>query len=111
MPCVCCYVDAFLGVVGPGTVPHIARAAAAGSARGSCTAGLSGSLCGQLCHQRAYLSEKGAVTMKFCEYCGKAFDDDCTVCPNCGAQLRPLQDRETEENALTVEEMLLLGLL
>ncbi|WP_297283095.1 hypothetical protein [uncultured Agathobaculum sp.] len=49
--------------------------------------------------------------MKFCEYCGKAFDDDCTVCPNCGAQLRPLQDGETEENALTVEEMLLLGLL
>lgn len=49
--------------------------------------------------------------MKFCEYCGKTFDDDCMVCPNCDAQLRPLQDGETEENALTVEEMLLLGLL
>lgn len=49
--------------------------------------------------------------MKFCEYCGKTFDDDCTACPKCGAQLRPLQDGETEENALTVEEMLLLGLL
>lgn len=49
--------------------------------------------------------------MKFCEYCSKTFDDDCTGCANCGAQLRPLQDGETEDNALTVEEMLLLGLL
>lgn len=49
--------------------------------------------------------------MKFCEYCGKSFDDDREICPNCGAQLRPLQDEENEDNALTVVEMMMLGLL
>lgn len=49
--------------------------------------------------------------MKFCEYCGKSFDDDRETCPNCGAKLRFLQHGEIEDDALTVEEMLLLGLL
>lgn len=49
--------------------------------------------------------------MKFCEYCGKAYGDDHDTCPACGAKLRPLQDGETEENALTITEMMALGLL
>lgn len=49
--------------------------------------------------------------MKFCEYCGKSFDDEQDICPNCGAKLRPLQDGETEETALTITEMMALGLL
>lgn len=49
--------------------------------------------------------------MKFCEYCGKAFDEEYDTCPNCGAKLRPLQDGEDEENALTITEMMALGLL
>ncbi len=49
--------------------------------------------------------------MKFCECCGKSFDDDRETCPNCGAKLCSLQHGETEDDALTVEEMLLLGLL
>ena len=59
----------------------------------------------------ACLPEKGAVTVKFCEYCGKSFDDDKNTCPDCGAKLRPLQNGETEENALTITEMMALGLL
>ena len=49
--------------------------------------------------------------MKFCEYCGKAYGSDRDTCPVCGAKLRPLQDGETEENALTITEMMALGLL
>ena len=49
--------------------------------------------------------------MNFCEYCGRTFDDDQETCPDCGAKLLPLLDGEIEDNALTVEEMLLLGLL
>lgn len=49
--------------------------------------------------------------MKFCEYCGKSFEDEYDTCPNCGAKLRPLQNSETEENALTITEMMALGLL
>ena len=49
--------------------------------------------------------------MKFCEGCGKTFDTDISACPDCGAPLRELQDGETPEGALTVEELLLLGLL
>ncbi len=49
--------------------------------------------------------------MKFCEFCGKSFDDDRKTCPNCGAQLRPLKNGENEDNALTVMEMMMLGLL
>ena len=51
------------------------------------------------------------MTMKFCEYCGKSFDDDKNTCPDCGAKLRPLQDGETEENALTITELMAIGLL
>lgn len=49
--------------------------------------------------------------MKFCEGCGRTFDTDAKTCPNCGAPLRELQTGETPEDALTVEELLLLGLL
>ena len=49
--------------------------------------------------------------MKFCEGCGRTFDTDDGACPNCGAPLRELQTGETPEDALTVEELLLLGLL
>lgn len=49
--------------------------------------------------------------MKFCEYCGKTYDDELDTCPVCGAKLRSLQDGETEENALTITEMMALGLL
>lgn len=49
--------------------------------------------------------------MKFCECCGKVYDDEHDICPVCGAKLRPLQDGETEENALTITEMMALGLL
>lgn len=49
--------------------------------------------------------------MKFCEYCGKSFADDRENCPNCGAKLRSLQNGENEDDALTVIEMMMLGLL
>ena len=49
--------------------------------------------------------------MKFCEGCGRTFDTDAKTCPNCGAPLRELQTGATPEDALTVEELLLLGLL
>ena len=49
--------------------------------------------------------------MKFCEGCGRTFDTDAKTCPNCGAPLRELRTGETPEDALTVEELLLLGLL
>lgn len=49
--------------------------------------------------------------MKFCEGCGRTFDTDAKTCPDCGAPLRELQTGETPEDALTVDELLLLGLL
>lgn len=49
--------------------------------------------------------------MKFCVGCGRTFDTDGSTCPDCGAPLRELQPDETPEDALAVEELLLLGLL
>jgi len=49
--------------------------------------------------------------MKYCEKCGRKVDTDASICPYCGAPLRELQTGETPEDALTVEELLLLGLL
>ena len=49
--------------------------------------------------------------MKFCEACRRTFDTDDGACPDCGAPLCELQPGEMPEDALTVEELLLLGLL
>lgn len=51
------------------------------------------------------------MSIQYCEYCDKAFDTEDDTCPDCGAHLRELQPGEAPENMLSVEEMLLLGLL
>ena len=60
-----------------------------------------------LLDERAFLSEKGAVTMKYCEKCGRKVDTDADICPYCGAPLREMQDGELSEEEL----LMLLGLL